>query len=668
MYKRIIITESQYKRILLSEQIKNRKEAEDYLKSKGHTDDLVNLKDDFIIAWANAKKEGEETFTVDNKIYDTKTAKFKKDLFYEIPDIIKTSNYYDYDPEGGIGQARKYLPKTGNIKSDRIEQLRRLNSCSAKRHNSKCNDRKIKLCNSQGGIATNKTLKGKEWDFEEERGKWITQNGERVYLTYMYGYDDDKYYTKCYCDKSKSGKVISKKRLCNHVNSEGEFVKVTIVDTEYVKPKASISQGKFDYNTAGMSDKDKQAYFERQHALGANQRRNFADTYGSNDFLYKYRHEILDVLSIAALAIPLAGPFISGAIELTNASMYYKEGDNFMGNLYVGLAFLPGGIQAFKAVKGAGIIKGVDKVTKEVATLQKGGVKVTQEVLEDKLKKELGEKVFGRSEKILNDYYNVILKSESTASQKAIKEMTDLVSKTPAYYKEYLKSSQLVEKLIAKNGGSPYKAYLAFLRSVAGKESKIAALIYGGIVGGIKTYEVTTNEIRRANLETDAKKGNISSIVKLAGYDWNITREIFGSDKSGEDNKLLKKAWKSGWRPYEAKYKKDINNPNLIPIAPDKEFWTQTFKDRLGIKDVKDKVQNVVDDESLSDEEKSKKIKELVPINDKSTIKIDGEEYLDINLIDNENYLISTDSLNTYINSFGGGTDIDISDMFGGGQ
>ena len=298
----------------------------------------------------------------------------------------------------------------------------------------------------------------------------------------------------------------------------------------------------------------------------------------------------------------------------------------------------------------------------------RGGQNVSKEVLENKLKKELGEKVFNRSEKILNDYYSVVLNAESTASQKAIKEMTDLVAKTPAYYKEYLKSSQLVEKLIAKNGGDPYKAYLAYLRSVAGRESKIAAYIYGGIVGGIKTYEVTTSEIRRANLEKDAKKGNISSIVRLAGYDWIITREIFGSDKSAEDNELLKKAWQSGWRPYEAKYKKDIKNPNLIPIAPDKEFWTQTFKDRLGIKDVeiKDKVEDVVNDESLSDDEKSEKIKELVPINDKSTKIIDGEKYLDID-IGNEDYLISSDSLNTYIKSLCV-EDIDISDMFGGGQ
>jgi hypothetical protein len=451
------------------------------------------------------------------------------------------------------------------------------------------------------------------------------------------------------------------------IGDDGEWKTVIITNTIYDKSwnQTYMSKSKTNYETIGMTDKEKQSYMEKQHALGARKERSFDSTFASDDFLYKYRHEILDVLSIAALAIPLAGPFISGAIELTNASMYYKEGDNFMGNLYVGLAFLPGGIQAFKTVKGAGIIKGVDKVTKEVAIMQKGGETVTKEVLENKLKKELGEKVFGRSEKILNDYYSVILKSESTASQKAIKEMTDLVSKTPAYYKEYLKSSQLVEKLIAKNGGSPYKAYLAFLRSVAGKESKIAALIYGGIVGGIKTYEVTTSEIRRANLETDAKKGNISSMVRLEGYDWNITREIFGSDKSGKDNELLKKAWQSGWRPYEGKYKKDINNPNLIPIAPDKEFWTQTFKDRIGFKDVelKDKVDDVVNDKSLSDDEKSEKIKELVPVPDEPTKIINGAEYIEVG-IDNEEYLIPSDSINMFINV----GDVDMTDIFGGGQ
>jgi hypothetical protein len=671
MYKRIIITESQYKRILLSEQIKTRKEAEDFLKSQGHTDadGLGVLEDDFIIAWANAKKEGEKSeFTIDNKIYDTKTGKFFKSAFYEMPKYIEhSSNNYDYDPEGGIGAGRKYLPKTGNLKSDNIAQLKRLNSCSPKKHDSKCNDRKKQKCIAQGGIPTNRTLKGKEWDFKEDLGKWVTKNGKRVYQTYMYGYDDNKFYTKCYCDTSNLGKVREVDQPCKMIGDDGEWKTVIITNTIYDKSwnQTYMSKSKTNYETIGMTDKEKQSYMEKQHALGARKERSFDSTFASDDFLYKYRHEILDVLSIAALAIPLAGPFISGAIELTNASMYYKEGDNFMGNLYVGLAFLPGGIQAFKTVKGAGIIKGVDKVTKEVAIMQKGGETVTKEVLENKLKKELGEKVFGRSEKILNDYYSVILKSESTASQKAIKEMTDLVSKTPAYYKEYLKSSQLVEKLIAKNGGSPYKAYLAFLRSVAGKESKIAALIYGGIVGGIKTYEVTTSEIRRANLETDAKKGNISSMVRLEGYDWNITREIFGSDKSGKDNELLKKAWQSGWRPYEGKYKKDINNPNLIPIAPDKEFWTQTFKDRIGFKDVelKDKVDDVVNDKSLSDDEKSEKIKELVPVPDEPTKIINGAEYIEVG-IDNEEYLIPSDSINMFINV----GDVDMTDIFGGGQ
>ena len=671
MYKRIIITESQYNRILLNEQIKTRKEAEDYLKSKGNTDGLGILGDDFIIAWANAKKGSLTTnkneFTIDNKIYDTKTGKFIKNDFYKMPDITPVSNYYDYDPSGGIGAARKYLPKTGNLKSDNIAQLKRLNSCSSKKHDSECNDRKKQKCIAQGGIPTNRTLKGKEWDEIENLGKWVTRNGKRVYQTYMYGYDDNKSYTKCYCDTSNLGKVREVNEPCQTIGDDGEWKTVIITNTFYDKNwnQTYMTKGKTNYETIGMSDKEKQAYMERQHALGAIEKRSFDSMFASDDFLYKYRHEILDVLAIAALAIPLAGPFVSGAIELTNASMYYKEGDNFMGNLYVGLAFLPGGIQAFKAVKGAGIIKGVDKVTKEVALMQKTGENVTKEVLENKLKKELGEKVFVRSEKILNDYYSVILKSESTASQKAIKEMSDLVSKTPAYYKEYLKSSQLVEKLITKNGGDPYKAYLAYLRSVAGREAKIAALIYGGIVGGIKTYEVTTSEIRRANLETDAKKGNISSIVRLAGYDWNITREIFGSDKSAEDNELLKKAWESGWRPYEAKYRKDIKNPNLTPIAPDKEFWTQTFKDRLGIKDVeiKDKVDDVVNDESLSDEEKEEKIKELLPVPDEPTKIINGEKYFDVK-VDDKEYLLPSDSLNMWVDEVG----VDISDMFGGGQ
>ena len=140
MKKRIKITESQYNRILLNEQIKTRKEAEDYLKSQGHTGDLGTFEDDFIIAWANAKNDDEIDFSLNNNIYDTRTGKWIKYGSYTTSDFLKKPDnyYYDYDPQGGIGAARRAggLPTTGNLADDNIEFMRRFNNCTGKRHDS----------------------------------------------------------------------------------------------------------------------------------------------------------------------------------------------------------------------------------------------------------------------------------------------------------------------------------------------------------------------------------------------------------------------------------------------------------------------------------------------------------------------------------------------------
>ena len=65
------------------------------------------------------------------------------------------------------------------------------------------------------------------------------------------------------------------------------------------------------------------------------------------------------VVAIAALFISVAGPFISGGIDLINAGVYAKEGQNGMAALMTAVAFIPGGMQVIKAIKGKGLQKGV---------------------------------------------------------------------------------------------------------------------------------------------------------------------------------------------------------------------------------------------------------------------------------------------------------------------
>ena len=74
-------------------------------------------------------------------------------------------------------------------------------------------------------------------------------------------------------------------------------------------------------------------------------------------------------------------------------------------------------------------------------------------------------------------------------------------------------------------------------------------------------------------LSNDADEGNISSIVKRDGYNWEQIKEEFmvtpykeNKEQNFNDNVLLKKAWKSGWRP-------DKNQ--FVPM----EYQTEKYKD-----------------------------------------------------------------------------------------
>ena len=57
---------------------------------------------------------------------------------------------------------------------------------------------------------------------------------------------------------------------------------------------------------------------------------------------YENRHEIATIISIALLFVPVVGWFASAGVGLTNAGMYYKEGDSKQAGIEAIFALLPG--------------------------------------------------------------------------------------------------------------------------------------------------------------------------------------------------------------------------------------------------------------------------------------------------------------------------------------
>lgn len=290
-----------------------------------------------------------------------------------------------------------------------------------------------------------------------------------------------------------------------------------------------------------------------------------------------YKHEIIDVAAIVVLAIPVAGPFISIGLELANAGLYFAEGDEVMGGLSALLAVVPGGMIARRALKKSGIVKQIDNVTEWMLKRQKAGKTVTKEQIEKKLRKELSEKTIKNNDKLIKNYFDEVLPTltKGTAKKHAAK-LQKLINKTQGYWKDFVSNEKLFKKFLLANNDSTYKAYIAYLRSVSMNESFWGMAIYSLLMAfgdDVVTFVIEESpyvqkklkDWKKSRLEDDAKRGNISSIVMNDGYPWKETKEMFMSDGSIEDNKLLKGAWKAGWRPDSGKF---------VP----QEFWTDSYR------------------------------------------------------------------------------------------
>jgi len=154
---------------------------------------------------------------------------------------------------------------------------------------------------------------------------------------------------------------------------------------------------------------------------------------------------------------------------------------------------------------------------------------------------------------------------------------------TKHQYKVFLNSPDF-KKLMQKHGGDFYKA----MKSQTAREVLRTFLWQSGLMTVIQGSLWGYNTAKENRLEQDAAKGNIASIVKLAGFDWDVTKKIFESSGSIEDNELLKKAWNEGWTPWGINYEtgKAEKEPSESDVQFAKEwlkrhpeYQTNTFKE-----------------------------------------------------------------------------------------
>jgi hypothetical protein len=293
-------------------------------------------------------------------------------------------------------------------------------------------------------------------------------------------------------------------------------------------------------------------------------------------FLTKYKHQIIDILALASLMIPVIGPFISVGLEGLNAVYYFQEGDYVNGGISLGLMLIPGGFVARGALKQAKVLKYADEVTEIMVKTQKEtGKKATKEFIEKELKEKMGEKMYKSNKNLLDNYFNNVLpKIGSKSTAQGAKQINNVIKVSQSRWKSFVSKPQVFEKYMKMNGGDIYKAYLSYLFKTGTKEALIGLGLYTII---INTPGLIT-DYKEWSLRTDAEKGNIASIVRQEGYEWELTKQIFGSDGTGDQNTLLKKAWKEGWRPYDKnKSPVALEDADLVPL----EYQTDSYKERI---------------------------------------------------------------------------------------
>lgn len=250
---------------------------------------------------------------------------------------------------------------------------------------------------------------------------------------------------------------------------------------------------------------------------------------------FKDPHNVLTFFEIVTVFIPVVGPFISTALGVSNAALYFKEGENQDAVLSL----------FFSALPLAGPVGG-----KIVANLGKEGAEtLSQKIIKQNLRKEVEMGISNPKnfEKTLNKIKNNFTEQELntlkqiSSNKKTIdKELKNLGS-TPEGQKKLknlvINNKNKIEKYITKYKEVSKKTS-SEIKGLSNKKNVTDTGIQGGgFVGGMG-IDYGLNKLKIKNTVTDE------------GYDWEVVKKEFSSLKgSAEDNLLLKKAWEKGWRP-----------------------------------------------------------------------------------------------------------------------
>lgn len=318
-------------------------------------------------------------------------------------------------------------------------------------------------------------------------------------------------------------------------------------------------------------------------------------------------HCVLDILSIAALAVPGVGLALSAGFDFVNGISYGVEAYNAENSEDKYAAILAGGLTMFGGIMGGGISQ-TNKILKYgaanpkifeyasdvMSTVQKEykGVTKLKSIDPDKGLNVLGKKVDPKLSEIYGqaaDKYGL--------TQKEVLQAHDLLKNfskiDPAIAKQYsdalsvlgtkIQKGNLVllgkhkglKTAIDESGGDVVVGLKKYMGKVARKEAVMEASLFVILTEAMEQPAVQKWIADKYTMLKYSGRKDIRGMVEKEGYEWDSTKKQFYSTSTGTDNDLLKMAWLKGWRPDEDGTK------TIDWLIKNPKYQTKTFKNLL---------------------------------------------------------------------------------------
>jgi hypothetical protein len=308
-------------------------------------------------------------------------------------------------------------------------------------------------------------------------------------------------------------------------------------------------------------------------------------------------HCVLDVASIAALAIPGVGLAVSAGLDFINAASYGVEASTAKTSEERNALILAGGLTLFGGLFGGGVSQTKRLITKGnqnpkiysyvddvMVRVEKElpGIKNLTDAKKNselaKIYKETAEKYGLTNSDVL--VAHDILKDFSKIDPKVAKIYTDALTKIDSRIGRAnltkIAKEKSFQNLVLKNNGDVITSLKSYMKTKAGKEALVELGLFVVLSEVLETPEVQKWIGEKYNYLTHINRTDIRGLVEKEGYDWKSVKEWFGSTGSKEDNKLLKQAWEEGWRPSEDGYK------SIEWLIKNSKYQTKGFKEKYG--------------------------------------------------------------------------------------